>query len=103
MKGTHQRRRTGISSPSPSRSCNPAALRAAGLLEVAEHLADGPRDVPELAGLTGTNGPYLRRLLRFLSSHGTFREDEDGRFHLTPQAALPRADAPGPCGQGYSW
>jgi hypothetical protein len=72
----------------------PAALRAAALLEVAEHLADGPRDVAELAGLTGANGPYLRRLLRFLASHGTFREDEDGRFHLTPQADLLRADAP---------
>lgn len=71
----------------------PAALRAAALLEVAEQLADGPRDVAELAGLTGANGPYLRRLLRFLASHGTFREDEDGRFHLTPQADLLRADA----------
>jgi hypothetical protein len=72
----------------------PAALRAAAQLEVAEHLTDGPRDVTELAELTGTNGPYLRRLLRFLASHGTFREDEDGRFHLTPQADLLRADAP---------
>lgn len=72
----------------------PAALRAAVLLEVAENLADGPRDVADLAGLTGANGPYLRRLLRFLASHGTFREDEDGRFHLTPQADVLRADAP---------
>ena len=72
----------------------PAALRAAAQLEVAEQLADGPRDVAELAELTGTNGPYLRRLLRYLASRGTFREDEDGRFHLTPQADLLRADAP---------
>ncbi|QFU91070.1 methyltransferase [Amycolatopsis sp. YIM 10] len=72
----------------------PAALRAAALLELAEQLADGPRDVAELAELTGTSGPYLRRLLRFLASHGTFREDESGRFHLTPQADLLRADAP---------
>lgn len=72
----------------------PAALRAAALLEVAEQLADGPCDVTELAGLTGANGPYLQRLLRFLASRGTFREDEDGRFHLTPQADLLRADAP---------
>jgi hypothetical protein len=72
----------------------PAALRAAALLEVAEHLVDGPRDVAELAELTGAQGPFLRRVLRFLASHGTFREDEDGRFHLTPQADLLRADAP---------
>ncbi|HWM07612.1 MAG TPA: methyltransferase [Actinophytocola sp.] len=72
----------------------PAALRAAVLLAVAEHLADGPRDVAELAELTGANGPYLRRLLRFLASHGTFLEDEDGRYHLTPQGDLLRADAP---------
>lgn len=51
----------------------PAALRAAALLEVAEHLADGPRDVAELAKLTKANGPYLRRLLRFLASHGSIR------------------------------
>lgn len=72
----------------------PAALRAAALLDVAEHLADGPRGVAELAELTGANGPYLRRLLRFLASRGTFWEDENGRFHLTPQADLLRADAP---------
>ncbi|MGC7097394.1 methyltransferase [Amycolatopsis lurida] len=72
----------------------PAALRAAALLELAEHLADGPRDVAELAGLTGASDPYLRRLLRFLASRGTFREDENGLFHLTPQADLLRADAP---------
>jgi hypothetical protein len=73
----------------------PAALRAAALLEVAEHLVDGPRDVAGLAELTGAQGPFLRRVLRFLASHGTFREDEDGRFHLTPQADLLRADVPG--------
>ena len=72
----------------------PAALRAAVRLEVAEQLADGPRAVAELAELTGASGPYLRRLLRYLASRGTFREDEDGRFHLTPQADLLRADAP---------
>jgi len=72
----------------------PAALRAAALLEVADHLAAGPRDVFELADLTGTNGPYLRRLLRFLASRGTFREDGEGRFHLTPKADALRADVP---------
>jgi O-methyltransferase domain len=70
------------------------ALRAATLLGVAEHLADGPRDPAELAGLTGSNGPFLRRTLRFLATRGIFREDGEGRFHLTPHADLLRADAP---------
>lgn len=72
----------------------PAALRAAVLLDVADHLVDGSRDPDELATLTGARGPYLRRLLRYLASRGTFREDDDGRFHLTPYADVLRADSP---------
>lgn len=71
-----------------------AALRAATLLGVAERLVDGPRDADELAELVGANGPYLRRLLRLLATREIFREDEDGRFHLTPYADVLRADAP---------
>lgn len=72
----------------------PAALRAATLLDVAAHLVDGPRDIAELARLTGTNGPFLRRVLRLLATHEIFREDEEGRFHLTPYADVLRADSP---------
>jgi hypothetical protein len=72
----------------------PAALRAAVLLDVADHLVDGPRTVAELAELTGAKGPALRRLLRFLATRGTFREDEEGRFGLTPYADVLRAEAP---------
>src|SRR3954471_12823046 len=71
-----------------------ASLRAAVQLGVAEHLADGPRPVSDLAELTGTHAPFLRRLLRYLATRGTFREDGDGRFHLTPYADVLRADAP---------
>ncbi|QFZ20804.1 methyltransferase [Saccharothrix syringae] len=71
-----------------------AALRAAVLLDVAEHLADGPRDAADLAGEIGAHGPSLHRLLRFLAGRGVFREDEDGRFHLTPAGDVLRADAP---------
>jgi SAM-dependent methyltransferase len=73
----------------------PAALRAVVLLGVADHLADGPLPLGELAALTGANGPFLHRLLRFLASRGTFREDEDGLIHLTPYADVLRTDAPG--------
>lgn len=72
----------------------PAALRAVVLLDVADHLVDGPRTVAELATLTGANGPVLRRLLRYLATRGTFREDAEGRFGLTPYADVLRADAP---------
>lgn len=72
----------------------PAALRAVVLLEVADHLADGPRSSDELAKLTGTDSMFLRRLLRYLAAHDTFREDDEGRFHLTPYADVLRADAP---------
>ena len=71
-----------------------AALRAVVLLDVADHLVDGPRVPAELAELTGANGPYLQRVLRLLATRGTFREDEDGRFHLTPHADVLRADSP---------
>jgi hypothetical protein len=70
------------------------ALRAVVQLGVADHLADGPRAVAELAELTGSHGPSLRRLLRFLASREIFREDEDGRFRLTPYADVLRTDAP---------
>lgn len=72
----------------------PAALRAVVLLDVADHLVGGPRTPGELAELTGANAPFLRRVLRFLASRGTFWEDANGRFHLTPHADVLRADAP---------
>jgi hypothetical protein len=71
-----------------------AALRAAVLLSVADQLADGPRTPAELAPLTGAQAPFLRRLLRYLATREVFREDEDGRFHLTPAADVLRADSP---------
>lgn len=72
-----------------------AALRAATVLGVADHLVDGPRDPEDLAELTGSHGPFLRRVLRLLATRDVFREDDDGRFHLTPCADVLRAGAPG--------
>ncbi|MDI3408238.1 methyltransferase [Streptomyces cavernicola] len=63
-----------------------AALQAAARFGVADHLADGPRTADELAAAAGADGAYLYRLLRFLATKGVFREDDDGRFHLTPLA-----------------
>ncbi|WP_030021408.1 methyltransferase [Streptomyces monomycini] len=71
-----------------------AALRAAALLGVADHLADGPRTAGELATATGTDAAHLRRALRLLATRDVFREDPDGTFHLTPAAEPLRSDAP---------
>ncbi|MDQ0757389.1 methyltransferase [Streptomyces canus] len=72
-----------------------AALHSAARFGVADHLVDGPRTAGELAGSTGAHEPHLYRLLRFLATKGVFREDETGRFHLTPLAQALRTDVPG--------
>lgn len=63
-----------------------AALHAAARFGIADHLGDGPRTADELAEAVKADGPYLYRLLRFLATKGVFREDDEGRFHLTPLA-----------------
>lgn len=72
-----------------------AALNSAARFGIADHLVDGPRTADELAEAAGVHAPYLYRLLRFLATKGVFREDEAGRFHLTPLAQPLRTDAAG--------
>ncbi|WP_407562456.1 methyltransferase [Streptomyces sp. 184] len=72
-----------------------AALHAAAHWRIADLLADGPRSADDLAAEAGLNGPHLARLLRYLAGQGVFRQEEDGRFALTPLAELLREDAPG--------
>jgi hypothetical protein len=72
-----------------------AALSSAARFGVADHLADGPRTAEELAEATGVNAGHLYRLLRYLATKGVFREDETGRFHLTPLAQPLRTGVPG--------
>ncbi|GAA2115488.1 methyltransferase [Streptomyces synnematoformans] len=71
-----------------------AALHAAAELRLADLLADGPRSADDMAAEAGLNGPYLARLLRYLAAHDVFRQEEDGRFALTPMAQLLREDGP---------
>lgn len=71
-----------------------AALRAAALIGVADHFGDGPRTPAELASATGVNAGHLNRLLRLLATRDIFREDDQGRFTLTPMADALRSDAP---------
>lgn len=72
-----------------------SALYTAIMLNVADHLASGPRDVSELARLSGANEDALFRVLRLLASLGVFAEAGPRRFGLNPAADLLRKDRPG--------
>jgi len=69
------------------------ALHVAANLGIADLLADGPRAVQELAAEVQVHALSLERLLRTLAMHGVFAETEDGRYTLTPPAALLRTGA----------
>jgi len=71
-----------------------AALRAVAALNVADHLAQGPRPVADLAEAVGADPLNLSRALRLLATRGIFAEDDAGRFALTPTAELLRTDVP---------
>lgn len=70
------------------------AIYVAARLGVADHLADGPRTVSELATRTNAHSISLFRLLRALASLGIFRADEKGLIHLTPLAEVLKSDSP---------
>ena len=70
-------------------------VHVAAKLALADHLADGPRTVEELAESTGTHARSLYRLLRALASVGVFSEGDDGRFRPTPLGDCLRSDMPG--------
>ncbi|MFF4101985.1 methyltransferase [Streptomyces sp. NPDC001903] len=72
-----------------------AALRAVAVHRIADHLTDGPRTAEELAARTGTHGPALRRILRFLATRGLFGEDGRGAFRLEEAGRSLVAGAPG--------
>ena len=71
------------------------AIYAAAKFAIADHLADGPRTVEELADATSTNPGALYRLLRALASVGVFAEGPPRRFSLTPLAEPLRSEVPG--------
>lgn len=70
------------------------ALSVAAELGVPDLLAPGPKHVEELARVTNTHAPSLRRLLKALSSVGGCSERDDGSFALGPIGALMRSDGP---------
>jgi hypothetical protein len=56
----------------------------AARLKLADAIGDGELGLPDLAAKTGTLPTALRRLMRALTSHGFFREREDGRYAQSP-------------------
>ena len=67
-------------------------LWVAAKLALADLLSDGARDSAYLARATGTHVATLHRGLKALCSVGVFREDDSGRFMLTPVGTLLRSD-----------
>ena len=72
-----------------------SALYAAITLNVADHLASGPKSMADLAKATGANEDALYRVLRLLASLGIFDEVAPRQFALTPASELLRKDVPG--------
>lgn len=64
-------------------------------LGVADVLAEGPRQVDDIAQQVGAHGSTLYRVLRVLSDAGVVTELEDRHFALTPLGAVLRSDVPG--------
>jgi hypothetical protein len=64
-------------------------------LGIADALADARKDAEELAAVTKSHAPTLRRVMRVLTALGLCEESADGRYSLTPLGSLLRADVDG--------
>jgi hypothetical protein len=71
------------------------ALYVATRLGIPDILADGPRDVEELAQTTGAHAPSLRRLLAALASVGVLDKIGPRHFALTEIGFALRTGVPG--------
>lgn len=70
-------------------------VAVAAELEIADHLADGPKSAAELAGPTKTDPRSLHRFLRTLASQGILSHGAGEKFSLTPLGEALRRGAPG--------
>lgn len=68
-------------------------IYAAAEFRIADILADGPKNIEEIAQTSGTHAPTLYRMMRALASVGIFSEIEDRNFSLTPMAELLKSGA----------
>jgi 2,7-dihydroxy-5-methyl-1-naphthoate 7-O-methyltransferase len=64
----------------------PWCVHVVATLRIAEHLADGPRPIAELAAAAGAHPHSLARVLQHLISQGLFAEPAPGRFALNEAA-----------------
>ena len=71
------------------------AIYAAAELAIPDHLAHRALQVEEIARLTATHAPSLKRLLRALAGCGIVTEFSPNRFGLTKSGHALRSDAPG--------
>ena len=70
-------------------------LLTAAELKVADQLSEGPKTAQELAKATKMDAASLYRLMRTLSAHGLFAEDDQKRFSLTALGEPLRTGIPG--------
>lgn len=71
------------------------AIYAAAQLAIPDHLAHGALQVDEIARLTTTHAPSLKRLLRALAGCGVVTEVSPNCFGLAKLGDALRSDAPG--------
>ncbi len=70
------------------------AAYVAAELRLADLLREGPRSSEDLASVTGTDAPSLRRLLHALTTIDICHEAEDGRFGITAMGQLLGTESP---------
>ena len=72
------------------------ALSTVAELGVADHLEAGsPQSIESLASATGTHERSLYRIMRFMASHGLFKETDSRQFDHTPLSQCLRMDVEG--------
>jgi hypothetical protein len=70
------------------------AISTAAELNLADHLAEGPLSIPQLAGRCQAHERSLLRLMRALASVGVFFELDDQRFRNSPLSECLRTSSP---------
>ena len=70
------------------------AIHVAAELGIADQLTEDPVDITVISANTDTNQEALKRLLRFLSAYGVFKEQSPDHFCNTALSSVLRDDHP---------